>query len=74
MKRSEMIEVIREYLQMREEENMHRDNIDAAEYILGSIETFGMLPPYDDRRKFRNNDRMDCCKWEDESPTATEEL
>lgn len=47
MKRSEMIEVIKDYLDLREEDpRTHPDSLDAAEYILGCCETWGMLPPY----------------------------
>ena len=46
MKRSDMIEVIKDYLDLlKEEPRMHCDTISQAEYILGSVETFGMLPP-----------------------------
>lgn len=43
MKRSEMVEVIEDYLIISED--MFVSNKDKAEYILGCCETWGMLPP-----------------------------
>jgi len=45
MKRSEMLEVIQEYIEIRDEGEVWHGSKDAAEYILGCCETWGMLPP-----------------------------
>lgn len=47
MKRSKMVEVIKEYLDLLKDEslNLSKDTQDQAEYILGCCETWGMLPP-----------------------------
>lgn len=46
MRRSEMVAMIADYLDMRDEDrNIHPLNMDAADYILGCCETFGMSPP-----------------------------
>ena len=55
MKRSKMIEIIKEYLDLLKDEslNLSKDTQNQAEYILGCCETWGMLPPQDDNKSFR---------------------
>lgn len=46
MKRSEMIKVIKDYLDLvQEEDGLNPTTEDMAEYILGCCEVWGMLPP-----------------------------
>lgn len=47
MKRSEMVEIIQEFLDLiKDDPKIHNGNTkDHAEYILGCCETWGMLPP-----------------------------
>ena len=66
MKRSEMIKVIKDYLDIVDEEpNMNLSNQDKAEYILGCCETWGMLPPAH-IPKDKNSIWDSECEWEPE--------
>ena len=65
MKRSEMAEKLATFLNDSYYDEIPWGAVD-GELILKMLEKAGMLPPYDSNRKFRNNDRLDCCKWEEE--------
>ena len=62
MKRSEMLQVILPYVHT----DSPKGELYTAKKLLHKLEDAGMLPPYDDNRKFRLTDNMACCKWEAE--------
>ena len=55
MKRSEMVEIIKDYLDLLKDDslNLSKDTQDQAEYILGCCETWGMLPPEIEEQSFK---------------------
>ena len=56
MKRSEMIQIIKDYLDLVSEEPKDTFSTEEqAEYILGCCETWGMSPPLRDRTDYEKN-------------------
>lgn len=72
MKRSDMVEVIREYLMIKQDGEVGHTLEEAADYILGSLESFGMLPSCQECEVETMNRYIHECyhAWEDEDEEA----